>query len=458
MRPPLTRAFLLAPLGLVTAANATDFVVDDDAGPGVDFTTIQAAVDTAQSGDHVRVRSGTYAGFVVDGKWLVVAEEPGADALVTGRVLVRNAPITGGVQVIGLRIEPSTAPGGASLEIGPSIGHVTLSRCTMRGWNAASPLAAMRVTDAQRVLLHDCSANGGHAAAVNSSSVGAPGIEVSTSSVELHGCTTTGGRGGSNWDGSDNDTLFDGQLGGAGLRIASGGAHAERSTFVGGLGGDSSSHVFDIRCAGDGGSGVLVWGGTFAHYVSTFTPGAGGIDPSIWSCNGAPGAPISPVGVATEPGRTPICFGIFDVCPCGNEGHGAAGCENSFGGGGALLDLVGSASLANDTLTLDVERLGPTAPALFFQGTVIQNAGSGSPFGDGLRCAAGSVIRLGSRAASGGASQFGFATGDVPISIRGQIAAPGTTRIYQVWYRNSAPFCTASTSNLSNGFEVRWDA
>jgi len=328
MKPSPSRAFLLAPLALACAAHATEFVVDDNGGPGVDFTTIQAAIDVAQPGDHVRVRSGTYAGFVIDGKWIVVAEEPGADAWITGRVVVRNVPITGGVQCIGLRIEPSIATRDAALEIGPSSGPVAISRCTVSGRNSSIPSAAVRVTDAQRVLFHDASMSGGHASSVNSSSIGAAGIEVATSSVELHGCIATGGRGGSNWDGTDNDTLFDGQLGGPGLRVASGSAHAERSNFVGGRGGDSSSHFLDLRCAGDGGSGVLSSGGSFAHYLCTFTPGAAGIDQSIWSCNGAPGATISPVGIATEPGRTPICFGLFDACPCGNEGHGPAGCEN----------------------------------------------------------------------------------------------------------------------------------
>lgn len=38
---------------------------------------------------------------------------------------------------------------------------------------------------------------------------------------------------------------------------------------------------------------------------------------------------------------------------------------------------------------------------------------------------------------------------------RGQVYAPGW-RYYQLWYRNSAAFCTSATFNLSNGFALEW--
>lgn len=42
-----------------TAAGAT-WVVDDDGGAGVDYTTIQAAADAASAGDTIEVRGGSY--------------------------------------------------------------------------------------------------------------------------------------------------------------------------------------------------------------------------------------------------------------------------------------------------------------------------------------------------------------------------------------------------------------
>jgi hypothetical protein len=71
-----------------------------------------------------------------------------------------------------------------------------------------------------------------------------------------------------------------------------------------------------------------------------------------------------------------------------------------------------------------------------------------------LRCAGGTIIRLGTKANTGGASQYPVG-GDASVSVRGQVVAPGT-RTYQVWYRNAAAFCSASTFNLTNGLEIAW--
>jgi hypothetical protein len=71
-----------------------------------------------------------------------------------------------------------------------------------------------------------------------------------------------------------------------------------------------------------------------------------------------------------------------------------------------------------------------------------------------LRCAGGNVNRLGAKMNAQGASQYP-AAGDAHVSAAGVVTAPGT-RTYQVWYRNAAPFCTPSTFNLTNGWEVVW--
>jgi hypothetical protein len=91
---------------------------------------------------------------------------------------------------------------------------------------------------------------------------------------------------------------------------------------------------------------------------------------------------------------------------------------------------------------------------LYFQGTAQQAGGAGSPFGDGKRCAGGTVIRLKTKTNAAGASNYPEA-GDPLVSIKGAVTAPGI-RTYQAWYRNAAAFCTPSTFNLTNGLEVSW--
>jgi hypothetical protein len=152
---------------------------------------------------------------------------------------------------------------------------------------------------------------------------------------------------------------------------------------------------------------------------------------------------------------TPFCFGdgLGTACPCGNSGTAGNGCASSINASGAKLAATGVASLTTDTVVLYGSGM-PNSSALYFQGTTQQNGGLGSPFGDGLRCAAGTVIRLGTKANLSGASSYPV-VGDTSVSVRGLVTASGT-RTYQVWYRNAAAFCTAATYNLSNGLEILW--
>jgi hypothetical protein len=152
---------------------------------------------------------------------------------------------------------------------------------------------------------------------------------------------------------------------------------------------------------------------------------------------------------------TPFCFGdgTGNACPCANFGAAGNGCASSVSASGARLSSTGQASLSADTLVLS-GTLMPESFALYFQGTAQVAGGLGAVFGDGLRCAGGSIVRLRTVANVAGASQFP-AAGDPSLSVRGGVAAPGT-RTYQIWYRNAAPFCSPLTFNLTNALEVTW--
>jgi hypothetical protein len=181
----------------------------------------------------------------------------------------------------------------------------------------------------------------------------------------------------------------------------------------------------------------------------------GGLELGGWNVDDLKLGRIVPAG-SCNPG-TVFCAGDGSgtACPCGNNSAAGAGagCLNSFGLGGRLV-AAGNASVAGDSLVLLGSRM-PNSSALYIQGSAQQGGGAGSVFGDGLRCSGGTVIRLGTKANAGGASEYPEA-GDASVSVRGLVPAGGGTRNYQVWYRNSANFCSTSTFNLSNGIEVVW--
>jgi hypothetical protein len=162
------------------------------------------------------------------------------------------------------------------------------------------------------------------------------------------------------------------------------------------------------------------------------------------------------VEVSSNPG-TAFCVGDGSgaACPCGNNSAPGSGegCLSSLGVGGKVAGS-GNASVANDTLALTGSNM-PSSTCLYFQGTTQLGAGAGVAFGDGLRCAGGTIIRLGTKTNVAGTSQYPVGA-DLPVSVKGAVPASGATRSYQVWYRNAAAFCTVSTFNLTNGLSIAW--
>ena len=90
--------------------------------------------------------------------------------------------------------------------------------------------------------------------------------------------------------------------------------------------------------------------------------------------------------------------------------------------------------------------LVPGQPAILFAATAQVSNGDGVVFGDGLRCANQSVVRLGTLVAdSAGDAEWGPGLGTV-----GEWGA-GETRFFQAWYRDSSGGPCATGFNLSNG-------
>jgi hypothetical protein len=146
------------------------------------------------------------------------------------------------------------------------------------------------------------------------------------------------------------------------------------------------------------------------------------------------------------------------MCPCSPgtvpPSETGNGCANSVYAGGANLWIEGNPSVSADTLTIRGTGM-PDSSCLYFQGTTRVNSGLGGTFGDGLRCAGGSVARLHTKINVFGSSVYP-GPGDPSISVRGLVPPSGGVRTYQAWYRNAAAFCSASTFNLTNAVEVSW--
>ncbi len=150
---------------------------------------------------------------------------------------------------------------------------------------------------------------------------------------------------------------------------------------------------------------------------------------------------------------TAFCFGDGSgtVCPCGNGGAPGRGCANGSSADGALLVASGTNQVAAGDLVLTASDLPAGVPGLFFQGVATVNGGSGSLFGDGLRCAGGQVTRLEVAVSDGN----GDVSSTTNVALAGG-ASSGTTLQYQLWYRDANGSVCGAGFNTTNGLAVTW--
>jgi hypothetical protein len=128
-----------------------------------------------------------------------------------------------------------------------------------------------------------------------------------------------------------------------------------------------------------------------------------------------------------------------------------------------VLSASGNASLASDTLVLNSSGEWPNALSIFLQGSAVV---APVVYGDGLRCAGGTLYRLYTHNASAGVATAPLSgSGDQSISATsaasGDIFIAGSTRYYQTYYRDpSLVFCPAPAGdvfNISSGLTVIWE-
>jgi len=149
------------------------------------------------------------------------------------------------------------------------------------------------------------------------------------------------------------------------------------------------------------------------------------------------------------------CFGdaLVADCPCGNASMGgvAAGCLNSTSEGG-LLVAAGSASLADQNLSMAVSGLPASTWTLMARSARYDDILSGAEFGSGLLCLGAPITRL----SSIGTNAQGEAGYGLEARLTSQLNA-GDKAVYQVLYRDAAAPCGASSAfNSTNTVEIEF--
>jgi hypothetical protein len=186
----------------------------------------------------------------------------------------------------------------------------------------------------------------------------------------------------------------------------------------------------------------------------TYGLNTGGIELLLFKYDALAGAPT----LLCEPGGAGTI-----ACPCSNPPSGAGrGCNNSSATGGATLSAAGSASVSADTLAFTASGERPTALSILLQGNL--EIPAGLVYGQGIRCAAGTLKRLYHRNASGGALTLpSSASGDPSVTARsaalGDPIGAGESRWYLVYYRdpNVLGGCpSSSTFNAGPTMRVDW--
>jgi Tol biopolymer transport system component len=163
-------------------------------------------------------------------------------------------------------------------------------------------------------------------------------------------------------------------------------------------------------------------------------------------------------------GFTSVCHpGVSGVlaCPCANPPSAPGrGCNNSSNTGGAFLTAAGIANLSTDSLVFTTFSEKPSALSIVLQGNA--PIAAGAVYGQGVRCAGGSLKRLFTKIASVG-SITAPGAGDPSVSAqsaaKGDPIQAGQSRWYLVYYRDPTVLggCpSTSTFNATQSGQVTW--
>ncbi|HEX5009329.1 MAG TPA: hypothetical protein VFY71_02925 [Planctomycetota bacterium] len=290
---------------LATAPLARADVLVVDAAGGGDFTSLRAAVTASADGDTLLIEPGFYLdsqGPIATGdRSLVIAYAGPGQAVVEP---LQVLPTTAGKRVV-LRNLDLHANDFAGISLQVQGAEVHAEGCSFAGlsgdfvsWGSGNP--GIWVGPSTRLVLKDCSTEGGHALpgfdisgydpTFPAAAIQVNGI-ASAVAIEIHGGTVQGGFGG-NDDGSFLSFSTKGTPGGPGVLMPNGGSiFIAGASVSGGPGGSGSGGG-----GGAGGPGVSFGQpGVLHHLDAAIAGGAGGAD-GVGGPTGAAGQAIQQSG------------------------------------------------------------------------------------------------------------------------------------------------------------------
>ncbi len=277
--PTIRRTAAVLALLVPGAAAQVTWVVDDDPGPGVDFTDIQPALAVAGPFDLIDVNPGQYSAFSMTVARRIMGR---AGAVVAGHSVVQTIGQAEWALIADLRLE--------SLGVENCAGTVMLDgiRCT-QGRDALVVTGCADVRARALTILGGATSGGAR-------------VRVSASRVQI--------------DSSQIQAAFpnqEGNYGQVGLDATNASfVHISTSTLMGGRGGDGILLLFFVE-PGDGAPALRLDTQSTARIVrSTLRGGAGGLDPEppfddadhgsgLLACGGAHETWDSTIEAGTDP-------------------------------------------------------------------------------------------------------------------------------------------------------------
>ncbi len=280
-----------SPLGLVREApgpRRPPALWTVDAGGGGDFLDLQSAIDAALDGDAIRVRPGTYEGFVWEDKGLVIYAEPGPRPLVDQaafpfpQAVIRNVPAHATAVLRNLEFRRPLSASDVS-------GALWVEDCAffLPHGTPITAIPIVRIERCANAVVARCAINEGAPFSCCQGGLGTEpevGLLVQGSWAALYDSFLQGPHGITN----ALEPHFTNQQGGTGVRVVDSTVFASDSTFSGGRAGQLTFDYDGCTCGttSPGGIGLEVLGDSSVETLDCAFTGGSGNPVVLFACFG----------------------------------------------------------------------------------------------------------------------------------------------------------------------------